>query len=71
MTERIYLDPENEDQLHLDFTFEDPKVLAEPWQLTYTYSRDRTWEQIEYICSQNNRHILDADGQTLPPEELR
>jgi len=71
VTERIYLDPENEDQLHLDFTFEDPKVLAEPWHLTYTYSRDRTWEQIEYICSQNNRHILDADGQTLPPEELR
>ena len=71
VTERIYLDPENEDQLHLDFTFEDPKVLAEPWQFTYTYSRDRTWEQIEYICSQNNRHILDADGQTLPPEELR
>jgi len=71
VTERIYLDPEDEDQLHLDFTFEDPKVLAEPWHLTYTYRRDRTWEQIEYICSQNNRHILDADGQTLPPEELR
>lgn len=71
VTERIYLDPENPDQLHLDYTFEDPEVLAQPWHMTHTFSRDRTWEQIEYICSQNNRHILDAEGQTLPPEEIR
>lgn len=70
-TERIWLDPDDKDLLHLEFTFEDPKVLAEPWTLAYTYRRDRTWEQIEYICAQNNRHLLDAEGQTLPPEELR
>jgi len=70
-TERIYLDPENPDILHLDFTFEDPKVLAQPWHVTYRYRRDRTWEQLEYICAQNNRHEIDEDGQTLPPEELR
>lgn len=70
-TERIYLDPENPDQLHLDFTFEDPKVLAQPWHMTHTFRRDRTWEQLEYVCAQNNRHEIDADGQTIPPEELR
>jgi hypothetical protein len=71
ITERIYLDEENPDQLHLDFTFEDPNVLAQPWHMTHTFRRDRTWEQLEYICSQNDRHILDSDGQTLPPEEIR
>ncbi|MGA0934757.1 MAG: hypothetical protein ACO3R5_06475 [Pseudohongiellaceae bacterium] len=70
-TERIYLDPNDENILHLDYTFEDPNVLAQPWHLTYTFRRDRTWEQIEYICAQNNRHMLDENGQTLPPEEIR
>lgn len=67
-TERIYLDSDDPDTLHLDFTFEDPKVLAQPWHMTHTFRRDRTWEQIEYICAQNNRHMLDEDGQTVPPE---
>jgi len=71
VTERIYLDPDNPDQLHLDFTFEDPKVLAQPWHMTHTFRRDRTWEQIEYICAQNDRHMLTDDGQTLVPEEIR
>jgi hypothetical protein len=67
ITERIYLDPKDRDLLHLDFTFEDPKVLAEPWRRTHTFRRDRTWEQIEYICVQNNRHLIDENGQTLVP----
>ena len=68
ITERIYLDPKDRNLLHLDFTFEDPKVLAEPWQRTHTFRRDRTWEQIEYICVQNNRHLIDAQGQTVVPK---
>ena len=71
ITERIYLDPEDPDVLHLDFTYEDPNVLAEPWERSRRFRRDRAWEQIEYICSQNNRHLLDEEGQTLVPEEIR
>jgi hypothetical protein len=67
-TERLYLDPADKDKLHLDYTFEDPKVLAKPWKLSYTYRRDRTWEQIEYVCAQNNRHMINAEGQTVPPD---
>jgi hypothetical protein len=67
ITERIYLDPKDRDMLHLDFTFADPKVLAEPWKRTHTFRRDRTWEQIEYICVQNNRHMIDEKGQTVTP----
>ena len=65
ITERIYLDPKDRNQLHLDFTFEDPKVLAEPWKRSHIFRRDRTWEQIEYICVQNNRHLIDDKGQTV------
>ena len=67
ITERIFLDPANRDLLHLEFTFEDPEVLAEPWRRTHTFRRDRTWEQIEYICVQNNRHRIDEKGQTVVP----
>ncbi len=62
--EHIYLDPENADILHLEFTYEDPNVLAEPWEQKHTFRRDRTWEILEYICEQNDRHPIGADGQT-------
>jgi hypothetical protein len=64
ITERIYLDEQNKDLLHLDFTFEDPNVLAQPWHRNHTFRRDRTWDILEYVCAENNRHSLDAEGQT-------
>jgi len=64
--ERIYLDEANPDLLHLDFTYEDPNVLEEPWNLKHTFRRDRTWDMLEYICDENDRHPVDADGQTQP-----
>ncbi|HEY0963043.1 MAG TPA: hypothetical protein VGE69_11880 [Pseudomonadales bacterium] len=64
ITERLYLDAENKDLLHLDFTFEDPNVLAQPWHRNYTFRRDRTWEILEYVCAENDRHVFDESGQT-------
>ena len=64
ITERIYLDAQNKDLLHLDFTYEDPNVLAQPWHQNHTFRRDRTWDILEYVCAENNRHPLDANGQT-------
>ncbi len=64
ITERIYLDAENKDMLHLDFTFEDPKVLSQPWHRTHTFRRDRSWDILEYVCAENDRHPFDAEGQT-------
>ena len=64
ITERFYLDENNPDLLHLDFTFEDPDVLARPWHRTHTYRRDRTWDMLEYVCAQNDRHPVGEDGQT-------
>ncbi|HWK54094.1 MAG TPA: hypothetical protein VNR18_06980 [Hyphomicrobiales bacterium] len=62
--ERLYLDKDNPDTLHLDFTYEDPNVLEQPWHLSHTFRRDRTWEMLEYICDENDRHPVDANGQT-------
>lgn len=62
--ERIYLDESDPDILHLDFTYEDPDVLEEPWQQSHTFRRDRTWEILEYICDQNDRHPVGEDGQS-------
>lgn len=64
--ERIYLDAENPDLLHLDFTFEDPNVLEKPWNMSHVFRRDRTWDMLEYICDENNRHPVDENGQTQP-----
>jgi hypothetical protein len=64
ISERIYQDANNPDLLHLDFTYDDPDVLEEPWHRGHTFRRDRTWEVIEYVCAQNDRHPIGADGQS-------
>lgn len=64
INERIYLDKDNRNLLHLDYTFTDPEVLSQPWHRNHTFRRDRTWEILEYVCDENNRHPLDANGQT-------
>jgi hypothetical protein len=64
ITEHIYLDKTNKDLMHLDFTLEDPNVLAQPWHRTHTFRRNRAWDVLEYVCAENNRHPLDARGQT-------
>jgi hypothetical protein len=64
ITERIYLDPQDSDLLHLDFTYEDPDALVEPWQQTHTFRRDTQWEMLEYVCAENDRHPVNAAGAT-------
>jgi hypothetical protein len=64
INERIYLDKDNRNLLHLDYTFTDPEVLSQPWHRKHTFRRDRTWEILEYVCDENDRHPVDANGQT-------
>ena len=64
ITERIYLDEDNPDVLHLDFTFEDPDALAQPWVRTHVFNRDSEWAMLEYICSENDRHPVNESGQS-------
>lgn len=62
--ERIYLDENDPDILHLDFTYVDPDVLEQPWHQNYTFHRDREWDILEYICDENDRHPIDSEGQS-------
>ena len=64
ITERIYLDGDDPDVLHLDFTYEDPDALAEPWVQTHTFRRDNEWELLEYVCAENDRHPVNEQGAT-------
>lgn len=65
ITERMRLDPEDPDRLLITTIFEDPLALSEPWETEYTYTRRRDWEQIEFICAENDRNPIGEDGLTL------
>lgn len=62
--ERIYLSQDDADILNVDFTYVDPEVLEAPWHQAYQFRRDRTWDIIEYVCAENDRHPVNEDGQT-------
>jgi hypothetical protein len=64
ITERIHLDEANPDLLHVEFTFEDPDALAQPWRQAYSFRRNREWEQIEFVCVENDRNPIGEDGVT-------
>lgn len=62
VTERIHLDPANKDVLVVENTFEDAKALAAPWHSTYLFSRQRQFDQLEFVCAQNDRNPINANG---------
>lgn len=53
------------DKLEDGMTLIDPDVLAKPWHEVHTYTRHRDWDQIEYICEENNRNQIE-NGQIKP-----
>jgi hypothetical protein len=62
LTERIHLDPANKDILVVENSFEDPNALAAPWHSTYRFERQRAFDQIEFICAQNDRNPINENG---------
>jgi hypothetical protein len=49
--------------MSVETTVTDPDVLAAPWTTTRTLARHRDWTVREYICEENNRNFLDAQGK--------
>ncbi len=45
-------------------TMTDPKVLTKPWTVTRHYKLHKDFEIKEYICEENNRNPIDANGRT-------
>jgi hypothetical protein len=64
LTERIHLDKGDPDTLVDELTAEDPEALAKPWSHTFTYKRSREWSLLEFICAENDRNPVDANGDT-------
>ena len=62
LTERIHLDPRDKNILIVENLFEDPVALTAPWHSTYVFSRDRTLDQLEFICAQNDRNPINENG---------
>jgi hypothetical protein len=61
VNERIWL--ENPNLMHDRITLTDPVTFAKPWVVTKTYKR--TTDPVnEYVCEENNRNPVRADGVT-------
>lgn len=51
------------DRMTVETTVTDPDVLAAPWTTVRTLARHRDWTIREYICQENNRNYVDAQGK--------
>jgi hypothetical protein len=51
------------DRMSVETTVTDPGVLAAPWTTMRVLARHRDWTVREYICEENNRNFLDAQGK--------
>ena len=69
LTERIHLDKGDPDTLVDELTAEDPVALAKPWVHTFSFKRSREWTLLEFICAENDRNPVDANGNTGFKEE--
>jgi len=61
IVERFHLtDP---DTMAIDTTIVDPDALTQPFSMgTRTLKRHRNWTIAEYVCEENNRNSVDAQG---------
>jgi hypothetical protein len=64
VTERIALSEDNPDILVNRLRMEDPQALAEPFEVTLTYRRDRQGRLLEFQCSENDRNPVNTAGET-------
>jgi hypothetical protein len=49
--------------MSIETTITDPEVLAAPYTSIRNLSRHRNWTIAEYICEENNRNFVDANGK--------
>jgi hypothetical protein len=64
IVERIHLARDDPDTLVDEMTLSDPEALAKPWAHTLTYKRSREWQLLEFVCNENDRNPVDAEGKT-------
>lgn len=65
ITERIHLASNDPDTLVVEMTLEDPEALEAPAFRSFIFKRERDWNLMEFICAENDRNPVNADGQTV------
>jgi hypothetical protein len=51
------------DLMTIETTVTDSEALTAPWTAARTLARHRDWTTREYICEENNRNFVDAQGK--------
>ena len=64
ITEQIHLASDDPNKLIDDLTFTDAKALKKPWHQSLSYTRHREWDQLEYVCNENDRNPIEPNGKT-------
>jgi hypothetical protein len=64
ITERIHLAKDDPNQLLIEMTMEDSEALEAPYHRTLTFKREREWNLMEFVCAENDRNPVGADGKT-------
>ncbi len=54
------------DTLELTISIADADVFTRPWVVTRLFKRHRDWHLKEFVCNENNRQQLDANGIASP-----
>ncbi len=63
VSERLHLAAGDPDTLVDEMTVTDPEALQQPWAVTFRYQRHRDWDELEFVCSENDRNPIGADGK--------
>jgi len=64
ISERFHLDAKDADKLVIEVTVADPEALEKPYTNSYTFTRSREYNLLEFICAENDRNKLDSEGNT-------
>ena len=62
--ERMHLVAGDPQTLLVEMSIEDPEALEKPYKITHTFTRQRDWSLMEFICAENDRNPVDASGHT-------
>jgi len=52
------------DTIEDQITIRDPKAFTKDWVVTHVMTRKDDWELREFVCQDNNRFVMKADGTT-------
>ena len=64
IVERFRQDPKNPDLLTDTITLDDPEALVQPFTQTFNFKRTREGTLLEFVCAENDRNPVDANGKT-------